>query len=132
LLFLISEEPLYHALARDSFRVWISRVSQRYIVFRPADFGLGSDALPLFDAIEALFHALQAAPTRSELHLVLHDLQRHVRTVDDLRHSLFGRCEGVDRGTLQKPEHDAVLEAVVDRLHDWLDSEQIVVDGGYA
>lgn len=127
LLFLISEEPLYHALARASFRVWISRVSERYIVFRPADFDLGSDAFPLFAAIETLFRALGAAPTRGELKLILHDLQRHVRTADDLRRCLFGRCEGIERETLHNSEHDEVLGEVVRCLIDWLDTEQIVL-----
>ncbi len=128
-LFLISEEPLYHALARDSFRVWISRASERYIVFRPADFDLGADAFPLFAAIETLFRALQAAPTRGELGLILHDLQRHVHTVEDLRHCLFGRCEGVDRQTLHDPDHADALGEVIRCLHDWLDTEQIVLGG---
>ena len=129
LLFLISEEPLYHSLQRASFRVWVSRVSERRITYRPAEFGLASDAVPLFAALGDLFVALDAAPTRSELGKLLDDLTHHVQTETDLRHALFGRCEGVDRGRLFGADAEAPLTRVIDALRAYIGTEQIEIGG---
>jgi hypothetical protein len=129
LLFLISEEPLYHSLQRASFRVWVSRVSERRLDYRPADFGLGSDATPLFARLGELFETLGAAPTRSELEKLLHDLTRHVQTETDLRHALFGRCEGLDRARLFGAGTDAPLAGVIEALCAYIGTEQIEIGG---
>jgi hypothetical protein len=129
LLFLISEEPLYHSLQRASFRVWVSRVSQRRVDYRPAELGFGSDAVALFGALGDLFRALDAAPTRSELVRLLDDLTRHVQTESDLRHALFGRCEGVDRARLYGPDIDAELARVIEALRTYIGTEQIEIGG---
>lgn len=129
LLFLISEEPLYHALQRASFRVWVSRVSERRVRFRPTDFGMGADALPLFGALTDLFQALDAAPTRGELDRLLDDLTRHVQTESDLRHALFGRCEGMDQQRLHRPDVAPALTRVIDALRAYIGTEQIEIGG---
>jgi hypothetical protein len=113
LLFLISEEPLYHALQKESFRVWIGRLSERQANYRPSDFGLDEDGQPLFDALAELFRALASAPTRSEFAHLLHDLQRHARTVEHLQLSLYGRIEGVDRRALAAPSLAEHLARVI-------------------
>lgn len=129
LLFLISEDPLYHSLQKESFRVWVSRVSERQLVYRPTEFGLGPEAQPLFDAFTTLFRELGLAPTRSELTRTLSDLQLHVRTAEHLRLSLYGRIEGLDRGALWAPALDAVHDKVVEAAQGLLVTEHIELTG---
>ncbi|WP_440870569.1 hypothetical protein [Thiocystis violacea] len=129
LLFLISEEPLYHALQKESFRIWINRVSEQHLIYRPDDFCLGQEAQPLFDALAALFRSLGAAPTQSELTRILCDLQLHVRTPAQLQLSLYGRTEGVERNTLEDPAHRTHLQQVVEAAQALLVSEHIELSG---
>ncbi|WPL18101.1 hypothetical protein Thiowin_03152 [Thiorhodovibrio winogradskyi] len=125
LLFLISDEPLYHSLKRYCFRVWISRVSERRIDFRPSDFGLGSDAAPLFGALIDLFSALGVAPTKSELGRILDDLQLRVSDEDHLCHSIFGRCEGIAHDALRQEAVTPQLKQVIAALCQYLGTEHI-------
>ena len=129
LLFLISESPLYHALQKTSFRVWIGRVSEHPIEFLPPDFGLDAAAQPLFDALAALFRALGSVPTRSEFAHILTDLQLHVRTAEHLRLSLYGRAEGIAREALAAPGLTAPLDAVIEAAQTLLVSEHIELRG---
>lgn len=127
LLFLLSEVPLYHALRRESFQVWVGRVSERRVVFRPAEFGLDSTAVFLFGALDDLFKTLGATPTRSEVSHLLDDLIAEVRTEDHLRHALFGRCEGLDFCQLKAPALAGALSRIIDELRSYLGDEQIVI-----
>lgn len=129
LVFLISDEPLYHALQNESFRIWINRLSERHLSYEPVEFGLGPEAQPLFGALAELFRALRTAPTRSELIRLLCDLQLHVRTAAHLRLSLYGRIEGIDRQTLAAPEQQERLVRVVDAAQTLLVSEHIELSG---
>ena len=129
LIFLISEAPLYHALQKESFRVWISRRSERQIDYRPEDFGLGEEAEPLFVALGTLFRTLGTAPTRSELTHILHDLQLHVRTPEHLRLCLYGRSEGLGRDALADPALAGPLAAVVAAAQALLVGEHIELRG---
>jgi hypothetical protein len=128
-LFLISEEPLYHALQRASFRVWVSRFSERRIDFRPDDFGLDSTAAPLFNALADLFRVLDATPTRGEFTEILGDLTGQVQTETHLRHVLYGRCEGIDRERVYTDAALPELTAVIEQLRTYLGGEQIVIGG---
>jgi len=128
-LFLISEETLYHSLQRASFRIWVGRVSERRIDFSPNEFALEADARPLFTALTELFRALDAAPTRGEFEHLLRDLIEQVQTAAHLRHALFGRCEGIDRKRLYGDAVTPQIDAVIDSLHDYLAAEQIVIGG---
>jgi len=129
LLFLISEAPLYHSLQKASFRVWIGRASERQMEYEPAEFALGEEARPLFQALAALFRALGNAPTRSEFGHILHDLQLHVRTPEHLRLSLFGRSEALVRDALADPALAEPLSAVVEAAQALLVGEHIEVRG---
>src|SRR5690606_32435783 len=62
LLVLISEQPLYHSLAKISYRVWTD-AQRAYLDYRPEDYDLGPDAKPLFTALAAVFEAAHASPT---------------------------------------------------------------------
>ena len=48
-LVLISEQPLYHSLAKCSYRVWTD-AQRAFLDYRPADYGLGPEAQGLFAA----------------------------------------------------------------------------------
>lgn len=129
LIFLISETPLYHALQRESFRVWVGRVSERRIRLDPTELGLGPDAAPLLDALDALFRDLDAAPTHGEVRRLLDDLMGHVQTEEHLCHALFGRCEGIDRARIKHPDLAPVRARVIGALHAALAGEPIVAQG---
>lgn len=128
LLVLISEQPLYHSLARVSYRVWTDARGSPFTL-RPQDVGLGTDASELFEALAGLFDALGGAPTPSEFARILDDLMQQVRTEDQLRHTLFGWTEHVDRAALAAPAIAPLLRRVVDALGTYLGAEEVVVGG---
>lgn len=125
ILFLISEDPLYHALHKESFRVWINRRSRQQVNYEPGDFGFDDSARSLFDALNALFLSLDTTPTPSEFSHLLTDLRLHARTIDDLRLALFGRTEGLERDTLNAPQHEESLTAVIKAAHTLFITENI-------
>ena len=129
ILFLISEDPLYHSLQKESFRLWIGRVSERRIDYGPEDFGMGAESASLFAALGALFADLGQGPTPSELRAILADLQLHVRTSEHLRLSLYGRAEGMDRNLLQSAALEPRLAAVVAAAQALLVGEHIELGG---
>ena len=124
LLALISEQPLYHSLAKVSYRVWTD-AQRAYLDYRPEDYGLGPDAKHLFAELGALFEATQASPTPSEFQHLLQDLLRHVRSEDQLRQALYGWTEGVERARLYSPEVTPRLAATVDALAHYLGHDHI-------
>lgn len=124
LIALISEAPLYHSLARVCFRVWTDAGGGRFD-FRPEDFGLGLDARELFGALQALFEQLGRMPTQSELARILDLMLHHVRTVEQLRHCLFGCVEHLDHDALISPSSAAALEAAVQALNALIGLEQV-------
>ncbi len=119
LVMLISEEALYHGLHRLSFRIHTDRGDGPFH-HRPADFGLEEDAEPLFAALGELFARLAVTPTASELRLLLGDLLRRVRDPRQLAQAIFGRVEGVEYEALRSRALAPALEAVCERLRDFL------------
>jgi hypothetical protein len=115
LLLLISEDSLYHSLARLSYRVWTDSEGA-FLDFRPADFGLPPDAADLLNALTALFAALGTAPTSSEFARLLRDVLDRVRSEEQLRQSVFGWTEHVERSRLYAPDITPRLAAVVDAI----------------
>jgi hypothetical protein len=126
LLVLISEQPLYHSLAKISYRVWTD-AQRAYLDYRPEDYGLGSDAQELFAALAGVFEAAQMSPTPSEFQHLLQDLLRHVRSEDQLRQALFGWTEGVERARLYAAELTPRLTAAVDALASYLGHDHIEI-----
>lgn len=131
LLFLIAEEPIYHGLRKESFRVWIGRLSERQGVYTPSDFGFGPEALPLFAALADLFRRLDCAPTRTEFARVLHDLQLHTRTPEQLQLTLYGRVEGIDRLALRAPAMGGELTRVLAAAQTSMLAEHIELAGDH-
>ncbi|MBK8286222.1 MAG: ATP-binding protein [Ahniella sp.] len=125
LLVLISNEPLYHSLARVSYRIWADAGSGAF-AYRPEDFGMGLEARELFAALGSLFTQLGSTPTVSEFEKILVDSLKHVRTEEHLRHCIFGWVEYVDRDRLFAAATVPALAGVVDALNSLVGVDEIV------
>jgi hypothetical protein len=126
LLVLVSEQPLYHSLAKCSFRVWTD-AQRAFLDYRPADYGLGAEAKGLFAALVALCEAVACAPTPSEFGLVLQDLLQRSRSEDQIRQSLFGRVESAERDRLYAPEAAIPLRTVMLELERLLGADEVTL-----
>ncbi len=124
LVVLISEQPLYHSLAKISYRVWTD-AQRAYLDYRPEDYGLGPDAKELFAALGAVFEAAQASPTPREFERLLLDLLHRVRSEDQLRQVLFGWTEAVERERLYSPDVTPKLQAALDALTRYLGGDEV-------
>jgi hypothetical protein len=123
-LALISEQPLYHSLAKCSYRVWTD-AQRAFLDYRPADYGLGPEAQGFFAALAGVCVALQAAPTPSEFAHVVSDLLHYARSEEQIRQSLFGRIENIDRPRLYAPELAPPLRALLVELERLLGADQV-------
>jgi hypothetical protein len=123
-LVLISEQPLYHSLAKCSFRIWTDAQSA-FLDYRPSEYGLGPEAQGLFAAIAAVCVPLGAAPTPSEFQHLLADMVHHARSEEQLRQSFFGRVESVDRARLYAPELAAPLRALLVEIERLLGADEV-------
>ena len=128
LLFLISEEPLYHSLQKASFKVWTDP-GNAHLVYSPEEFGLEADAAPMMDALTTLFSELGVTPTKSEYERILHDIIRHVRTADVLRHSIYGWTEGVDHAALYSAELDQRFREAMTVIEQYIGVDEIQIVG---
>lgn len=115
LLLLIAEDTLYHSLARLAYRVWTDSEGA-FLDFRLEDFGLPPDAANLLDSLVRLFAALGSSPTTGEFARLLRDVLSRVRSEEQLRQSIFGWTENVERARLYAPEITPQLAAVVDAI----------------
>lgn len=118
LVALISDGPLYHSLARLSYRIWTD-AERAHLDYRPEDHGLGPEALPLFAALSSLFDPLRISPTPGEFERLLADLLQRVFGLDALRQALFGHIEGLERERLHAEAVLPALQAVLDALDAW-------------
>jgi hypothetical protein len=126
LLALISEQPLYHSLAKCSFRIWTD-AQRAFLDYRPADYGLGAEAVALFEALATLCLATACAPTPSEFGLVLQDLLQRARSEEQVRQTLFGRVESATREQLYSPEAVPALRAVMAEVERLLGADEITL-----
>jgi len=126
---LISDEPLYLSLQKVSFRIWCEPLPGSF-EFRPEDFGLGRDAGELFEALRTLFAVLEAQPTHSELDKLLNDLLNRVGSEEQLRQSLYGRTDSVDREKLYAPSITQYLRTTTEALMAFRGGEEIELDSG--
>lgn len=127
LLMLVSEQPLYHSLAKCSFRVWTD-AQRAFLDYRPADYRLGNEAQPLFDALGEACLALDAAPTPSEFGHLLDDLLHRARSEEQIRQSFYGRVENVARERLQSPELLPALRRMLIEIERLLGADEVVLD----
>lgn len=115
LLFLISAAPLYHSLAKESFRIW-SDTGRAALSISAEALGLEADAEGLLAAMQQLFATLGVLPTESEYRRVVEDCLRHARTVDQLRQTLFAWIEGLAFDALFESSLDPQLQLIVDEV----------------
>ncbi len=128
LLALISEEALYHSLQKVSFRVWTDPSASSF-EFSPSDFGLDARAAEMFAALGALFEQIGRAPTHSEFSLLLGDIDQLIRTPEQLRQSLFGRTEHIDRAALYAREIEPALKDAVEAINRYVGLDEIQLGG---
>ncbi len=124
LLVLISEQAIYHSLAHLAYRIWADASGGRFD-YRPEDFGLGLDARALFAAMAELFDAIAAIPTPSELRRILDDALANARTSEQLRHSIFGWMERIDRSQLFSPTLTPSVENCVHAINQYVGIDEI-------
>jgi len=123
-LFLISEQPLYHSLQKSSFRIWVKETSNRRVDYRPEEFALGPDAIEMMQALGDLFAEIGLTPTRTEYRKLLYDILHQVRTADHLRHSIYGWTEGVDRTLLFSERLRERLEHAAEVIARFVESRE--------
>jgi len=121
---LISEQALYHSLAKCSYRVWTD-AQRAYLDYRPADFGLGPEAQAFFSSLSGVCLALEAAPTPSEFANVVDDLLHRARSEAQIRQSLFGRIETLERARLYAPELAPPLRSLLGDLERLLGADEV-------
>lgn len=110
LVCLLSDDPLYHTLRRRCFRIWVDPDPTRAVPPTPADLDLPETAAPMLEALASLFAELEVSPTWDEYRDLVHDLQQHVESLEDLRLSIYGWVEGVDREHLMSARMRRILE----------------------
>ena len=125
LVFLISEDSLYHSLQKSSFRVWVKRVSDQRVDYQPAEFGLGEEAREMMQALAELFDVLGVTPTRSEYRKLLNDVHMSIRTGEYLRHSIYGWTEGVDRTLLYSDELTPLVQKVTASIQEYIGVDEM-------
>ncbi|MCX7043586.1 MAG: hypothetical protein NT117_13225 [Gammaproteobacteria bacterium] len=123
-LVLISEQALYHPLAKCSYRIWTD-AQRAFLDYRPSDYGLGAEAQGFFAAIATVCVALPASPTPSEFANVISDLLHHARSEEQIRQSLFGRIENLERARLYAPELAPPLRALLVELERLLGADEV-------
>lgn len=120
LVFLISEENLYHSLQKNSFKVWIAGPAGNRIPYRPSDFKLGTEAEPVLDALYDLFEKLGMFPTFSEYRKIIEDIQKNVRCADDLKASIYGWTEAMNREKLMSEEMHEAVQAIMPQVEAFI------------
>ena len=112
-VFILSSEPLYHSLQQVSFRIWISAEQGSFDTIQPADLELDESCRDWLDPLNELLTELGLTPMVSEYKKLAYDIDQFVRTPDQLRTSLFGWIEGVDRNRLHSPAAEIYILSVI-------------------
>ena len=125
LLFVISEEPLYHSLQKLSLRVWVDSAGSGRPPYRPGDFGRDLRISQTMERLADVFELLEVVPTRSEYEKILFDIDHFVRTPQALIKSIYGWTEGTDYAHFKAP---AVLERIdlaISAIHEYIGMESL-------
>jgi hypothetical protein len=67
------------------------------------------------------------SPTPSEFGLLLQDLVQRTRSEEQIRQSLFGRVESVDRSRLYSPELVAPIRVLLIELERLLGADEVTL-----
>lgn len=128
LLFVISEEPVYHSLQKLSLRVWVDAAGSGRPAYVPEDFGRGLRMAQTMERLADLFEVLDVVPTRSEYAKILFDIDHFVRTPQALIKSIYGWTEGVDYARFNAPAVLARVEQAIDAIHQYIGMESVDAD----
>lgn len=128
LVLLISDEPLYHSLQKCSFRIWVNAVSSVQKEYSPSDFSLQDDILPVMMSLADIFNKLELTPTHSEYVKILHDVQYHIHTEEQLIHSLYGWMEGINRELLHSKQMLPLLTQVIDKIQQYHGMDEVIIE----
>lgn len=128
LVLLISDDPLYHSLQKCTFRIWVNAVSSLQKQYSPSDFSLHDDILPIMEALAEVFNKLELAPTHSEYKNILHDINYHIHTEQELIHSLYGWMEGINRELLHSQQMLPLLSQVIEKLQQYHGMDEVVIE----
>ncbi len=126
LIFIISEEPLYHSLQKHSFKIWVSATSNLNLPFKPTDLGLNQDAQTLLALLHDAFKHLGIFPTHSEYKKIIHDIRYNVRTADHLKTSIYGWMEGADRDMLHSEQMHNIFQLIMPAIEAYIGVEESV------
>ncbi|MCW8855680.1 MAG: hypothetical protein OQK76_06005 [Gammaproteobacteria bacterium] len=118
MIFFISNEDLYHSLQQSSFRVWISAQAASTGKIQPQDLDLDESSREWLDSLSELMIELGISPSISEYKRLAYDIESHVRTEEQLRTSIFGWIENVDRKRL----YSKSIQPFVSRLMKIIES----------
>lgn len=128
LVLLISDDHLYHSLQKCTFRIWVNAVSSLQKQYSPSDFSLHDDILPIMEALAEVFNKLELAPTHSEYKNILHDINYHIHTEQELIHSLYGWMEGINRELLHSQQMLPLLSQVIEKLQQYHGMDEVVIE----
>lgn len=120
-VFLISDEPLYHSLQSSAFRIWINESNHATLRVSAADLGLDEDSCNWLNALEKLLNKLRLSPTLEEYQRLAFDIEEQVRTEHQLKVSIFGWLENVDRQQLESEELLPYINDVLQAIQQGLD-----------
>ena len=113
LIFIVSAEPLYHSLQQVSFRIWIGSQDNTLAEIEPEELGLDENCLEWFEPLNDLLQALGVSPGISEYRKLVYDIEQTVRSENQLKSSIFGWIEGVDRKRLMGSSLNLHVERVM-------------------
>ena len=127
-VFLISNDPIYHSLQKSAFRIWVNTISDKHIIYTAAEFGLDQQANSLIQALDALFISMGLSPTLSEYKKIIHDIQHNIKTEEHLLHSIFGWTEGIDRKLLYSKKLQPLVSKVILELHQYWGIDEVIIE----
>lgn len=120
LVFLLSDEPVYHSLQQVSFRVWVDARNTDTELPDTASLGIDPHNQAWLEPLNALFEEIGLVPGLGEYQRLAYDIEQHVRCVDELITSIYGWVEHADRQLLESPSLKQGLNAVIEGLESTL------------
>ncbi len=129
-VFLISDEPLYHSLQKTSFRLWISDEFDASRLPAAVELGIIQENSPWFEPLQRLLKELKLTPAVDEYQKLIFDIEQHVRTEQQLKISLYGWLEGIDRNQLDAESLKPFIGAVIEGIQQGLDVHEEIEIGG--
>lgn len=115
-VYLISDEPLYHSLQSCSFRLWINETNQAVINTLAEDLGLDKRNCQWLKPVQKLLSKVGVSPALEEYQRLAFDIEQHIHNKQQLKISLFGWLENIDRTKLESEDLQPYLDNVLDAI----------------